>query len=267
MGNNIKEILDKHYANIDEENRLVRDKAHYIEFLTTIKYIDKYLKQGDRILEIGAATGRYSLYYAKKGFQVDAIDLVQSNLKILESKITKEMNIKAMQGNALNLSMYKDNIFDITLVLGPLYHLFSQEEKEEAIKEAIRVTKQGGKIFFAYITNEAVILSYGLRKGNLLKLKEICDENYKVKDIPNEVFSANFISEIEKTMKKFPIKKLKNIATDGLAPNLANYINNLSEEEYNVWLDYHFKNCEREDLLSVSSHILYICKKIKTDSK
>ena len=257
----VDEIIIDYYNNYDEDVRLFKEQARQVEYITTITYIDKYLKKGDKILEVGAGTGRYSIHYAKQGYKVDAVELVYKNLQEMKAKITKEMNIKVMQGNALNLSMYKDNVFDITLVLGPLYHLFSQEEKEKAIKESIRVTKQGGKIFFAYITNEAVILSYGLRKGNLLKLKEICDENYKVKDIPNEIFSANFISEIEKTMKKFPIKKLNNIATDGLASNLANYINNLSEEEYNVWLDYHLKNCERDDLMGYSSHVLYICEK------
>lgn len=258
----IKEILNKHYKNIDEDNRLVRDKAHSIEYLTTIKYIDKYLKTGDKILEIGAATGRYSIHYAEKGYEVDAIDLVESNLEILKQKISTNMRITVKQGNAIDLRMYEDNTFDVTLCLGPLYHLFSKEQKEKAISEAIRVTKKGGKIFFAYITNEAVILSYGLRKGNLLKLKDITEEGYKVKQIPEEVFSSNYVKEIKEIMKQFPLKELKHIAADGLAPSLAIYLNNLSEEEFNIWLDYHYAVCEREDLLSVSSHVIYIAEKI-----
>lgn len=263
MERSIEEILNEHYNKIDEEGRLVRDKAHHIEFLTTTKYIDKYLKKGDRILEIGAGTGRYSINYAKKNFTVDAVELIEKNLKILKSKITMDMKIKAIQGNALNLNMYEDNTFDITLLLGPLYHLFSDKEKEQAIKEAIRVTKTGGKIFIAYITPEAVIMSYGLRKGNLLRLKEICDEKYRVKELPEEVFSTNYVKDVENMMKKFPVKEIKHIATDGLAPNLAIYINALNEEEYQEWLNYHFAVCERKDLLSSSCHILYICEKMK----
>ena len=258
---NVKEILENYYSGGKEGNRLVKDKAHMVEFLTTTRYIDKYLKTGDKILEIGAGTGRYSLHYAKKGYEVEAVELTKSNIKEFKKNITSNMKIEVHEGNALDLSMYKDNMFDITLVLGPIYHLFSIEDKKRAIEEAIRVTKQHGKIFIAYITNDTVIISYGLRKGNLLRLKEVCDENYRVKEIPEEIFSVNYIEEFEDMMKEFPVKKLCEVGVDGLSENLEYYINKLSEEEYKVWLDYHFKNCERKELMGYSSHVVYICEK------
>ena len=258
---NVKEILESYYSSGKEENRLVKDKAHQVEFLTTVRYIDKYLKTGDKILEIGAGTGRYSLYYAKKGYEVEAIELTKSNIKEFKKHIESNMKIGIHEGNALDLSMYDDNTFDITLLLGPVYHLFSVEEKKKAIGEAIRVTKPHGKIFIAYITNDTVIISYGLRKGNLLKLKDVCDEKYRVKEIPEEIFSVNYIDEFDNMMKEFQVKKLCEVAVDGISESLSDYINKLSEEEYKVWLDYHFKNCERKDLMGYSSHVLYICEK------
>ena len=106
----IDQILNEHYEKTDEENRLTKDKTHNIEFITTTKYIEKYLKEGDRILEVGAGTGIYSLYYANKGYQVDAVELVQKNIDILNSKITNNMNIKAIQGNAIDFVYNKKNI-------------------------------------------------------------------------------------------------------------------------------------------------------------
>ena len=67
---NVQDILNNYYNEYDEDGRLERDKAHSIEFITTTKYIEQYLKSGDKILEIGAGTGRYSIHYAKKGFEV-----------------------------------------------------------------------------------------------------------------------------------------------------------------------------------------------------
>ena len=258
---NVKEILENYYSSYDEENRLIKDKAHQVEFLTTVRYIDKYLKIGNKILEIGAGTGRYSLYYAKKGYEVEAVELTKANIEEFKRHITNDMKIRINEGNVLDLSMYEDNIFDITLLLGPVYHLFSIEEKRKAIEEAIRVTKPHGKIFIAYITNDIVILTYGLKKGNLLKLKDVCDENYRVKEIPEEIFSVEYVEEFDNMMKDFPVKNLCEVATDGLSESLSDYINELSEEEYKVWLDYHFKNCERKDLMGYSSHVLYICEK------
>ena len=259
---NVKEILENYYMQANEKNRLIKDKAHMVEFLTTTKYIDKYIKKGDRILDIGAGTGIYSLNYAKKGYKIEAVELTKANIKEFEQNKAKNMDINITQGNALDLKMYKDNMFNITLLLGPIYHLFSIEEKKQAIKEAIRVTKPHGKIFIAYITNDIVMITYGLKKGNLLRMKEVCDENYKVKEIPEEIFSVNYVEEFNNIMKEFPVKKLNEVAVDGISESLEEYVNKLSEEEYEIWLDYHFKNCERRDLIGYSSHVMYICEKI-----
>lgn len=259
--NEVEEILKKYYENYDENSRLIRDKAHNIEFFMTNTYIEKYLKKNDRILEIGAGTGRYSLHYASKGYQVDAIELIESNIEILKKNITSDMKINVKQGNAINLGMYEDDIFDVTLCLGPLYHLFNEEEKMAAISEAIRVTKPNGIIYFAFITNDAVILSYGLRKGNLKRIPEIADEHFKIKDIPKEIFSVNYVKEFNEKMKNFRVKFLHNVATDGIASNMAEYINKLDDEEYKIWLRYQLAVCEREDLIGYSNHILYVCRK------
>lgn len=259
--NKVEEILDNFYNNYDEESRLVRDKTHEIEFITTTKFIDKYLKTGDKILEIGAGTGRYTIHYAQKGYKVDAVELVKKNLDILKSKITKELNVNAIQGNCLDLSMYEDNTFDITLVLGPLYHLYTEDDAKKAIDESLRVTKKNGKIIIAYITDDAVVLSYGVRKGNLKRVPEICDENWKVKKIAEEVFASYRIEEFDRLVSGFNVQRLETIAADGIAPQMQEYINNLDEEEFALYVDYHLKNCMRKELMGYSSHVLEIIEK------
>ena len=69
------EALTEYYGNYDEDGRLT-SRHGKVEFLTTVKYIDKYLKRGDRIIEIGAGTGRYSHFFAQQGYQVDAVELI-----------------------------------------------------------------------------------------------------------------------------------------------------------------------------------------------
>ena len=259
--NEIEKILNDYYNSYDEDSRLIRDKAHTIEYITTTKYIEKYLKDGDRILEVGAGTGRYSLNYAAKGYQVDSVELIEKNLNILKSKVLENMNICPVKGNALDLSIYDDNTFDITLILGPLYHLYDELDIERAISEAIRVTKKGGKIFFAYITDNAIVLSYGIRKKNICRLKEICDENWKLPKLKNEIFSSFCIEEFDEIIGKFNINKLATIATDGIASNIAEHINKLDEKEFQLFLDYHLKTCKRKDLMGYSCHILEIVEK------
>lgn len=257
----VDDILNNYYNNYDEDSRLIKDKAHKIEYITTTTYIDNYLKKDDRILEIGAGTGRYCLHYAKEGYKVDAIELVKKNLEELKSKITEDMDIKAIQGNALNLEMYYDNTFDITLVLGPMYHLYDEDEIDQAIKEAIRVTKPKGKIFFSYITDDSVVLKYGIKSGNIRRLQDLCDENWNIPKLKEEVFATYKVSDFQKMMDRYNVNKLNDVATDGVSQILSESINSLNDEEFNSYVDYHIKNCERKDLIGYSGHVLYICEK------
>ncbi len=257
-----KEILNQFYSNdCDEDMRLLSNHGR-VEFLTTIKYVDSFLKPNDKILEIGAGTGRYSLYYADKGYDVTAIEYVNHNLDILKSKIKDQMNIKAMQGDALDLSRFTDNTFDITLVLGPLYHLYTDEDINKAISEALRVTKPNGVLGLAYLTDDSIMVSYVLKKRHLLdKENRAFTDDYRIVVKPEEVFRSFRVDEFKKMLDKYDIDYLKQIATDGIAHHVKEYIDSLSEEEFEVWMKYHLTTCERQDLIGYSNHILYLGRK------
>lgn len=259
-------VLDGFYKDgYVEDDRLTSDKMHYIEFITTTTYIDKYLKTGDRLLEVGAGTGAYSLYYANKGYQVDALELVQANVDVMKSKIKDGMNINAIQGNALDLSVYDDNTFDVTLVLGPLYHLFKKEEEEQAIKEAIRVTKPNGKILIAFILFDLTMLTWGFQGKNIY---ENYGENkqvsldFKPNNSEDLIFNMRYFDEVRTLMNKFDVKKLSYVATDGVGRVMREDIDNMTDDEYKMFVDYHLSICEREDLIGYSGHILSIIEKI-----
>ena len=247
-----------------EDERLTKDKMHRIEFITTTHYIDRYLKKGDRILEVGAGTGAYSLYYANKGYQVDAVELVQSNVNILKSKIKDNMNINAIQGNALDLSMYADDTFDITLVLGPLYHLFKDVEEIQAIREAIRVTKPKGKIFIAFILFDLTMLTWGFKEKNIIGNygpgKEV-SLDFKPNNKEEYIFNMRYFSEVKNLMNKFNVIKRHYVATDGIGRIMKEDIENMTDKEYSMFIDYHLSICEREDLIGYSGHILSIIEK------
>ena len=124
--------LTQYYSNYDEDSRLI-SRHGSVEYLTTMRYIGKYLHRGVRILEIGAATGRYSHSLARQGYRVDAVELIQHNIDIFNKKTQPGEDVTICQGNAKNLHMFEDNTFDITLLLGPMYHLFSVKEQKQAL--------------------------------------------------------------------------------------------------------------------------------------
>lgn len=264
MINNRNEILNKFYNEICDEDTRLDQKHRKLEFLTTDRYVQKYLKPNCRILEVGAGTGRYSLYYASQGYKVNSIEYVQHNLDVLKNKITDNMNIVAEQGDAIDLSRFEDNIFDIVLVLGPLYHLYTEEEINKCINEAKRVCKNNGIMMFAYLPNDSIMISWALLKGHL-KFgydNKRFDQNFKIISEPSEIMRAFYIDELEKIMNSNNIEKINNISTSGVAPHFRNIIDNLSEEEFEIWKNYHFSSCERKEVQGYSTHMLYIGKKI-----
>lgn len=261
--NDRNELLNKFYNEICDEDTRLDSKHTQLEFLTTDRYIQKYLKSGCKILEIGAGTGKYSLHYAKQGYQVNAIEYVEHNLDVLKSKITEDMNIIAEQGDAIDLSRFEDDEFDIVLVLGPLYHLYTEDEINKCICETKRVCKNDGVMMFAYLPNDSIMISWALLKGHLKSGRDNrqFDENFKMVSEPSEIMRAFYIDEIEEIMNSNDIKKISNISTSGVAPHFRNIIDSLSDEEFEIWKNYHFSSCERKEIQGYSTHMLYIGQK------
>lgn len=130
------------YNHYDEDSRLsVRHGS--VEFLTTMHYIHKYIKPGHRVLEAGAGTGRYSHALARQGYRVDALELVEHNIDIFRQNTQPGESITITQGNAMDLSSFPDHTYDITLLLGPLYHLYNEEDKQQALQGSDPRNKTG----------------------------------------------------------------------------------------------------------------------------
>lgn len=256
--------LEKHYSNYDEEGRLLSQHGQ-VEYLTTMKYIRDCLSKVSEptILEVGAGTGRYSVTLAKQGYRVSAVELVEHNLALLKAKLDGSEPITAMQGNALDLSVFPDASFDLTLLLGPMYHLYTRDDKLKALAEAIRVTKQGGFILVAYCMNEPTVIQYVFFSNHL---REVLEQNLLTSDWhcvsePKEIFEQVRTEDIASLDAELPVERIKLIATDGATNYMRKCIDAMDEETFGKWMEYHFAICERQDLIGASHHTLDILKK------
>lgn len=253
------------YNHYDEDCRLT-SKHGTVEFLTTMRYIEKYLKSGDRILEIGAGTGRYSHALARRGYTVNAVELIEHNIEIFQKNTLAGENISVIQGNALDLSVFPDNQYDVTLLLGPLYHLYNKTDKQQAIREAIRVTKQGGIIFAAYVISDGCLLDEGFHRGNINVADYIKDglldaETFAAKSEPKDLFELVRKEDIDDLMSAFRVTRLHYVAADGCALFMREAIDSMNDEAFRLYLKYHFATCERKDLAGITSHAVDIFKK------
>ena len=255
--------LTDYYSGYDEDNRL-RSKHGMVEFLTTMRYVEKYLKPGMKVLEIGAATGRYTHALAQKGYEVDAVELVQHNIDIFREKTQPGEKVRIWQGNAKALSMFNDDSYDVTLLLGPMYHLFTVEEQKQALAEAIRVTKKGGVVFAAYCGNEATMIQYCFGRGMLRekRYQDLVDPvTFKASSDPAELFQLYRKEDIDALMAGFSVERLHYVGTDMATNYMRGAIDEMEEDLFRMYLNYHFVICERSDLVGASHHILDVFRK------
>lgn len=256
-------ILTEYYSGYDEDSRL-RSKHGMVEYLTTMRYIEKYLKPGMKILEIGAGAGRYSHALAQQGYEVDAVELIQHNIDIFREKTQPGEKVTVRQGNAKELSMFCDGTYDITLLLGPMYHLYTPEDQHQALAEAIRVTKKGGVICAAYCGNEATMVQYCFGRGMLKeeRYQKLVDPvTFKAHADPAELFELYRKEDIDALMADFPVTRLHYVGTDMATNYMRPVIDEMDDEFFEVYLRYHFAICERSDLVGASHHILDVFRK------
>ena len=256
-----EENLIKYYNKFNEDKRLTH-RHGIVEFTTSIKYIEEYLSKmnNPKILDVGAGTGKYSIYLSNKGYDVTAVELVKHNLMTLKAKNSP---VKAILGNAINLSMFSDNSFDMVLLFGPLYHLINKDDKLKALLEAKRIVKKNGLILVSYYMNEYAIITHGFKDNNILdaiKNNEV-DENYHITPKKTDLYSMVRIEDINELNKLAKLKRIKILAQDGPSDYIRPIINKMDDKTFNEYIKYHLSICERKELLGASSHVLDILKK------
>lgn len=256
------EIINGFYSSINEDGRLSANRHGQLEFLTTMNYIHKHVREGSKILEVGAGTGRYSITLAKEGYEVKALELTQHNVDILRQNSCGIVNIEAFQGDALDLSRFGDHTFDLTLVFGPMYHLYEEKDQHKCLDEAIRVTKEGGVIMVAFLSVYSILYSNYLQ-GNLRDgMEENFDSDYNVKHFAEQLFTGFDIVDFENLFNNKNTEYITTVATDSILELVEPRRDfQMSGEEFEIFSKYHLSNCEKRELLGCSNHLLYICKK------
>ena len=228
--------LEKYYNKFNEDKRL-KSRHGIVEYTVSMKYIKEYLdslkeseKSNIRIADIGAGTGKYSIYF---------------------------------QGNALKLKKLKDNDYDLVILFGPMYHLISFEEKVQALKEAKRIVKPDGVIMVAYCMNDYAIIIHGFRDNHFKdSIKEgKITEDFRCNTDEKDLYSYVRIQDIDKVDEEAGVKRIKIFTPDGPSDYMRPVLNSMDDETFMGFINYQMSVCERPDLIGAGSHVVDIVRK------
>lgn len=232
-----------------------------MEFETTMHHLHRFLQPGHLIIDIGAGTGRYTSALMSEGYQVKVVELVQRNIDVL---LKRESTADVVKGDARNMPFLPTGIADVTLLLGPLYHLIGDDEKLKALNEAKRVTKPGGLIFIAYLMNEYSILSYCFdedRIGDLLE-RGLVDKDFHLHVQKDELYDYVRLEDIDKLNAEAGLERVTIFSPDGAADYMRTRLNRMSQETFSHFIEYQKSISERPDLIGAGSHVVDVVRAV-----
>jgi len=287
------EKVKNYYKHFDEKNRLLNDNSGKLEFLMTMRILEKNLPQvncgtgtvggtGTRpgydaqaacsvsILDLGGGAGAYSFPLAKKGYKVTLADL--SETLLAHAKKQKEEDkvqnlISCDQVNATDLSCYKDNSFDVVLLFGPLYHLTEKSEREKCVSEIRRVLKTGGKVFASFIPHLSGSIALVQRfcwspdQVDITTLEE-CFNSGKFKNLSDNGFQEGYYptsEEIEKLFSANGFDKLLVRSIRGFGYEKEDVIYKFKNKNvFSKLLDLIDSTAEDKSIIEMCGHAMYV---------
>ena len=268
MADDLSDIA-AHYDGELERERSRLDR-HQLEHELTWRYLDQYLPPLGSILEVGAATGTYTLELAKRGYNLTSVDLSATLLDECRTRLADEgleRQVRLAVADARDLSQIAESDFDAALLMGPLYHLVEKEDRMVALRQVFDRLRKGGIIFSTLISRYGVM-------GDVMKVMPDWVEDQKEvqflmahgrrpDDYPRVGFRGYFatVPEIAPLHEALGFETL---VLAGVEPAISaddDIYNRLEGEQRRLWLDLLYEISTDESTIAASRHLLYIGRK------
>jgi S-adenosylmethionine-dependent methyltransferase len=247
-----------------------RLEQHQLEYDLTWRYLDQYLPAQGTILEVGTATGRYTLELAKRGYKVTAVDLSSALIEVCRKRIVDaglDEQVRFAVADARDLSQVTDSQFDAVLLMGPLYHLIVETDRKAALQQAFDRLRSGGILFSSFLSRLG-LMGDMLKKApgwieNQAEVQSVLANGKRPDDFPRGGFRAYFanIAEIAPLHEAIGFET---ITLTGVEPAISaddESYNKLEGKQRQLWLDLFYHMSAEPSIIGASRHLLYIGKK------
>ena len=268
MSDDVRDIAD--FYNRDPEQEQMRLGAHQLEYDLTWRYLERYLPARGSVLEIGAATGRYTLELAKRGYAVTAVDMSAALLERCGKRLAEQRlgkHVRRILADARDLGQVTERDFDAVLLMGPLYHLILEDDRKQALGQAVERLRAGGMLFSAFISRYGIL-------GDLIKnVPNWIEGQHEVRSVleigkdPDDFPRGGFRGYFARVPEIAPLHEaagLKTIALAGVEPAISaddESYNSLEGQRRLMWLDLLEEISTEPSSIAASRHLLYVGQK------
>jgi ubiquinone/menaquinone biosynthesis C-methylase UbiE len=121
-----------------------------------VRFLERFVKAGDRVLDAGAGPGRFTLELVRLGADVVALDISPGQLEALRTRVPQ---VEALTGDITDLSRFADDSFDVSVCYGgPLSYVV--DRADDALAELVRVTRSGGHVLLSVMSLVGAVVHY-----------------------------------------------------------------------------------------------------------
>ena len=247
--------------NQDQHEKLAKStKASKVGFQTVIHFLDECLRSKNNIIQVGASGASiYGTYLAKKGHNVKIIEPDYDEVEIIKLRTRDVPRISVINDTYDSLEDYEEDSQDAILCFGPMYAPISLEAKKKVIDECLRVCKPGGAVFISFLMNEMLVMEKTFNEDyDFLSGPKFDPVTLKVINQRQRMLSFD---EIEVLFKMVGMKYVCRFAAEGISLLIRDKMEDMTEKQFNKWMEFHYKVCKNREMLGCSKHVVYVLKK------
>ncbi|AFY90361.1 class I SAM-dependent methyltransferase [Chroococcidiopsis thermalis] len=267
----IYERVARHYNDTGFEFESARLSQHFpIEFAITSRYLNRWISDNATVADIGVGVGHYAELLASRGCCIYLVDISQ---RLLDATYTRLKAIglherilgmhctSATQLDCLNVE------FDAVLLLGPLYHLCSIEERQQPVKAAAKILKPEGLLFAAGINRLTYFRELFRTAPELVLTRKdfhqqlLQDGNIDPTHAPPLGYGHLTTSEEFHQLFKSDFQTVTLTGVESFASPWQNSFNNLAPAAAEAWLDLIETTGTTAEGLGMTDHFLYVGRK------
>jgi 2-polyprenyl-3-methyl-5-hydroxy-6-metoxy-1,4-benzoquinol methylase len=243
-----------------------------VEYAITVRHLRRRLRDATTVIEVGVGGGLYSETLARRGHQLCLVDV---SAKLLDAAVERlracgleKQIIRVERASATDLGCFRDGAFGAVLMLGPLYHLLTPDERRRAVSEAGRVLKPSGMLFASGVNRLTYLRDlFRASPEKILAMRDFIGKFLRDGNLNPEIappIGHAHLTTVDEFRGLFAaaFKEVALVGVEAFSSPWQVKLNELSEAQAEAWLDL-IERAETlmPDALGMADHFLYIGEK------